>query len=169
MAEMEIGHLPDLIPDVINLGAQIAQQRKGILREKEHFKHAIQGVIRHAKDILIKKGKMAAEMPKEVPKMPLKTEFVGDLSSISSQLGFEMSKSESPKLPPVMTQEMKKAEKSGVFSPDLSKLADLNISAHSTSPKKKITKADFTKAKGIKQDTNPDDPLSQLDPLWSLK
>ena len=61
MAEMEIGQMPNLIPDMIDLGAQVCQQRKGILREKEHFRLTIQGVIKHARDLLIKKGKLPQE------------------------------------------------------------------------------------------------------------
>ena len=57
MAEIDVGQVdPDLIPDMIQMGAQICQQRKGILKEKEHFKQALLGTVRHARDILIKKG-----------------------------------------------------------------------------------------------------------------
>ena len=55
----------------------------------------------------------------------------------------------------------------------MTKFADLNLSGtvSQTPNKKKISKQDFLNAKkGLNQDTtNPDDPLSQLDPLWSLK
>ena len=56
---------------------------------------------------------------------------------------------------------------------DLSKFSDFSLGGPSSeSPnKKKFSKEDFLNAKkGLQEDTaNPDDPLSQLDPLWSLK
>ena len=45
MAEIQIGQIPNLIPDMMNLGVQVYQQRKGILREKQHLKLTMQGVI----------------------------------------------------------------------------------------------------------------------------
>ena len=63
MAEIDVGQVdPDLIPDMIQMGAQICQQRKGILKEKEHFKQALLGTVRHARDILIKKGNFYTEI-----------------------------------------------------------------------------------------------------------
>merc|ERR1712179_756971 len=149
MAEMEIGQMPNLIPDMIDLGAQVCQQRKGILREKEHLKLTIQGVIKHARDLLIKKGKL---LPQEIHVIETGTgnsSDFGDLSTISSQLGFEI------KNDPVSVAEEENGsqktrenpeEKSGIFSgADLSKFADLNLSGTvSQSPnKKKISKQDF--------------------------
>ena len=66
---------------------------------------------------------------------------------------------------------------SGMFSPDIAKLADLSsLEAMTTTPQspssetpKRITKKDFGKAGSLKTAADPNDPLSQLDPLWSLK
>ena len=66
---------------------------------------------------------------------------------------------------------------SGMFSPDIAKLADLSsLEAMTTTPQspssetpKRITKKDFGKAGSLKSAADPNDPLSQLDPLWSLK
>ena len=50
---------------------------------------------------------------------------------------------------------------------DLTKLADLSIDEGKT---KKFTKDDFNSpSKGMGPPNDPADPLSQLDPLWSLK
>ena len=107
---------------------------------------------------------------------------IGDLSTISTQLGFEIKNDlvtvtdEENGSQKIGQSEDKKEsmEKSGIFSTaDLTKFADLNLSGtvSQTPNKKKISKQDFINAKkGLNQDaTNPDDPLSQLDPLWSLK
>ena len=177
LAEIEIGHMPDLIPDLIQLGAQISQQRKGLLREKEHFKQAIQAVIFHARDILVKKGKLMKEPTEILSETKESRSEIGDLNTISCQLGFEIK----PQTP-MMHDESEKSEsfkevksvKTGIFSNDLSKLADFSDNTGATesgkSPKKKITKQDFINNKGqINQPNSTDDPLSQLDPMWSLK
>ena len=174
MAEMKVGQ----IPDIIEIAAHISQQRKGILREKEHFKQAMQGVVKHAKDLLIKKGKILPEPPskKVTEDGGIASQDLGDLSQLSSQLGLVMRPSpvgdhipsdiDATKQPhPELEQGAAAAKKASIFSSDLSKLADLSVSPQ----RKKVTKQDFTNSKGLKLESNPDDPLSQLDPLWSLK
>ncbi|CAB4055292.1 PTPN23 [Lepeophtheirus salmonis] len=53
---------------------------------------------------------------------------------------------------------------------DLSKIMDEISLTDSSSPIKKITKQDFLKPiMGLNPDMKSNDPLSQLDPLWSLK
>ena len=165
-----LGQMPELIPDLVNLTAQVCQQRKGILREKEHFKQSIQGVIKHAKNILIKYGKLPPETQVSIPVQAKISSEIGDLNTISTQLGFEIPTEVKNANTEIETIE-KQREKSGIFSSDLSKLADLSISNTSTpSPKKKVTKQDFLNAsKGLKTDSDTSDPLSQLDAMWSLK
>lgn len=38
------------------MASMLCQQRKGVLRDKDPFRQALQGVAKHAKDILVKKG-----------------------------------------------------------------------------------------------------------------
>ena len=108
---------------------------------------------------------------------------IGDLTSISNQLGFVIKPSSEN--PPASSEisnsnsatldnddRKTNSKTSGIFSPsEMSKFADLSLSpANSGSTKKKITKEDFTsKKEGLKHESNSNDPLSQLDPLWSLK
>ena len=108
---------------------------------------------------------------------------IGDLTSISNQLGFVIKpSSENPPASPEISNSNSatldnddrktNSKTSGIFSPsEMSKFADLSLSpANSGSTKKKITKEDFTsKKEGLKHESNSNDPLSQLDPLWSLK
>ena len=104
---------------------------------------------------------------------------IGDLTSISNQLGFVIKSSENPITPEISSSSMdnerktnQNHSKSGIFSPsEMSKFADLSLSpANSGSTKKKITKEDFTSNKeGLKCESNSNDPLSRLDPLWSSK
>merc|ERR1712083_369563 len=102
MAEMKIGQMPNIIPDMIDLGTQVCQQRKGILREKEHFKLAIQSIVKYARDLLIKKGKLLPQETNviETSGKENSSDF-GDLSTISSQLGFQI------KTDPVMDKDDK--------------------------------------------------------------
>ena len=48
------------MPDLVKMAALMAQQRKGILRERHHFKHAYEGMLLHARSILVRKGIMQA-------------------------------------------------------------------------------------------------------------
>ena len=57
----------------------------------------------------------------------------------------------------------------GTFSPDLAKLADMSISGDGTK-KNRVTKQDFIDGKkAVKKESDPNDPLAQLDPFWTLK
>ena len=105
-----------------------------LLKEKEHFKQALQGVVNHAKDLLIKKGVLPPETK------PLNTACgaqdptdIGDLSAISSQLGFEIKPPQQQQglqqdEETIVVEEKEVKKPSGFFSGDLSKLADLNLS-----------------------------------------
>ena len=97
---------------------------------------------------------------------------IGDFTTISNQLGLIVKPTtvnETPELKKPL-ETCHAHSKTGIFSAELSKLADLSLNPSNSSPnRKKITKEDFNTTKGLKQDSNPNDPLSQLDPLWSLK
>ena len=99
---------------------------------------------------------------------------IGDFTTISNQLGLIVKPTttvnETPELKKPLETCQTHHSKTGIFSAELSKLADLSLNPSNSSPnRKKITKEDFITTKGLKQDSNPNDPLSQLDPLWSLK
>merc|ERR1711997_179239 len=53
-----------IFPDLVKMAALMAQQRKGILRERHHFKNAYEGMIFHSRNILIRKGVLNASEPK---------------------------------------------------------------------------------------------------------
>ena len=38
------------------MASTLSQQRKGILRDKDHFRQALLGVAKHSRDLLVKKG-----------------------------------------------------------------------------------------------------------------
>ena len=98
---------------------------------------------------------------------------IGDFTTISNQLGLIVKPTTTVNETPELKKPLETCQthsKTGIFSAELSKLADLSMNPSNSSPnRKKITKEDFNKKEGLKQDTNPNDPLSQLDPLWSLK
>ena len=55
----------------------------------------------------------------------------------------------------------------GKIPTDLTKLADLSLTEEKDK-KKKFSKDDFNSPKKIGPQNDSSDPLSQLDPLWSL-
>lgn len=58
----------------------------------------------------------------------------------------------------------------GTFSPDLTKFADISISGDAGTKKNKVTKQDFIDGKkAARKESDPNDPLAQLDPFWTLK
>ena len=98
---------------------------------------------------------------------------IGDFTTISNQLGLIVKPTTTVNETPELKKPLETCQthsKTGIFSAELSKLADLSLNPSNSSPnRKKITKEDFNTTKGLKHDSNPNDPLSQLDPLWSLK
>ena len=102
---------------------------------------------------------------------------IGDFTTISNQLGLIVKPTTTVNETPELKKPLETCQthsKTGIFSAELSKLADLSLNPSNSSPnRKKITKEDFKNRseidQGLKQDSNPNDPLSQLDPLWSLK
>ena len=193
------------MPDLVKMAALMAQQRKGILRERHHFKHAYEGMLLHARSILVKKGILQATETITCNKAN-KTHDYQD--AIGSKLTDASASNDSncPDSVDVVdnhkkehqqkstdTQETGKSSEltarkteavSNFFSSELltNTLSDLNLSdplsltTSSNSPhRKRITKQDFLNAsnssisnlgKGASDDA---DPLSQLDPLWSMK
>ncbi len=186
MAEINLGNRDAVMPDLVGMAASVCQQRKGVLRERDHFKHALQGLVKHGKNILVDKGLIAKEPEAKKETVNVNNDL-GDLSQMSNQLGL---KAPTPTPPPPtgtnigqqvpVVHDLDKTPKvpSGIFSSDLSKLADLTLDSGTmgVSPNrgKKITKQDFTNpGSGLKQtqskEPDPSDPLSSLDPLWSMK
>ena len=177
MSEVDVANVQDeqeflIIPDLVKMGALLSQQRKGVLRERQHLKQAYEGVLDHSKQILINKGVMKPEI--KAP--PAST--TSDLSDIHVEVGGSLPPSEEIQ-EPQLTLDVKEAAASDSIFQSQDMLKNLNLSdplglkspGSGTSPrKKKITKQDFANAEsGLKTDVDKDDPLSQLDPLWSMK
>lgn len=89
--------------------------------------------------------------------------------SIADHLELHGLKKEENKVPPTLP---------GIGSDkmDLSRLAELTLSSPTSetsgsAKKEKITKQDFFSPSKMKEkrSVNPDDPLNQLDPFWTLK
>ena len=73
---------------------------------------------------------------------------------------------ESSKASPLTQMDLTQSLNSNIPT-DLTQLADLSLTESKT---KKITKEDFfSPAKKVGATNNDSDPLSQLDPLWSMK
>ena len=164
-------------------------QRKGIIRDKMVLKHIYQVILFSMKRIVSKEEAGAAvPMAEQVtPRKISEPDFVG-LTVASLKVELQKDRSVSPEV----VQEKKEAvessvpaEESSISLPspltqidlsqspnsniptDLTQLADLSLTESKT---KKITKEDFlSPAKKVGPTNNDADPLSQLDPLWSMK
>jgi len=150
--DVATAHNDTLLPDMVKMAALMCQQRKGILRERLHLKLAIEGVVNHARHILTNKGVLKPQI-KTQEKIERHTAEESPLVTTAS------------------------AEVASVGDPVSDMIASLQLSdpmagfKEKSPTKKKITKADFANSSGdlTKRNEKSDDPLSQLDPLWSLK
>ena len=193
----------NIFPDIVKMAALMAQQRKGILRERHHFKNAYEGMILHSRNILIRKGVLNASEPKTSDKSiryqdlgGIETEFqqtknIIGADEVNTEIRIETpcnleddtSKGDS-KLDANEARPNKQTSNKNFFSPEFlsSNLSDLNLSDplglsndRDSPQRKRITKQDFLNAstsslsKIGKEAADDKDPLSQLDPLWSMK
>ena len=195
----------NIFPDLVKMAALMAQQRKGVLRERHHFKNAYEGMIMHSKKILIKKGALkvseANDSDKSIRLQDLGTVETNkqNLENIISVVAEEVNKRQkygNPDNVPEETQKNdtqvvknhseteKKTSSSNFFSAELlsNNLSDLNLAdplglsnSRDSPQRKRITKQDFLNAstsslsKIGKDSADDNDPLSKLDPLWSMK
>jgi len=166
MSEVDLPVQDDesLVPDLVKMGALMCRQRKGILRERMHLKQAYEGVLNHAKHVLTNKQVLTPDLSKTPSGGQV------DFSVAPSVAGLEQQ-------PPLASNAMFQSSEM-LASLNLSDPLGLNSPASNSrnSPnKKKITKQDFLNAADSKSEDlqkkneASDDPLSQLDPLWSLK
>lgn len=176
MSEIDVATAsePDvsLVPDMVKMAALMNQQRKGILREKMHLKLAMDGVVAHAKHILVNKGVLKPDITALKPSATEPFGALGQLPAVPAVPAADTSDV-------VASNDLVQAPSSDPVSDMIASLqlsADLGYSSQK-SPSKKFTKADFA-ARNNSADTagdlttkneNSEDPLSQLDPLWSLK
>ena len=194
-----------IMPDLVKMAALMAQQRKGILRERHHFKHAYEGMLSHSRSILFKKGVLKATdanidnkalkpqniitIHDEIKPKNTKGFICGDDQDPSNLQLLDASENQESILGKPEEEITHKSTQKAVspvnfFPAELltNNLSDLNLSdplgltTSSDSPhKKRITKQDFLNASNSslskigKTSTDDNDPLSQLDPLWSMK
>ena len=179
-----IGHMKEDWPGLNCEAAQLLTQRKGIIRDKAMTKIIVEALIEFLKikldrdddDTIIVAEKTSADVQ----------DFVGlSVASLKAELQPETPELSSEDcLPDHAHDEILDKPKSPIltqleFDPnitpvthipsDLTKLADISISTQETKTKK-FSKEDFNSpSKKIGPSDNSADPLSQLDPLWSLK
>ena len=171
MTEVDVANVQEgqeflIIPDLVKMGALLSQQRKGVLRERQHLKQAYEGVLNHSKQILVNKGALKPEIKAMPP---------NDLSGIN----VDMATAQPPMNEPDRKEPALPVASNSIYQSQ-EMLKNLNLSdplglkspSSSTSPrKKKITRQDFANSEsGLKKgEVDENDPLSQLDPLWSMK
>ena len=174
------------LPEIKSKIQSLVSQRKGILRDKMVLKHIFEIILFSMKRTINKEIKGSVAMTEAVtPRKSSEQDFVGlSVASLKEELQKDVSvspepvqeKQESSELPVLVEESGKSsnlsqmdlsASSNSIIPSDLTQLADLSL----TEPKtKKITKEDFfSPAKKVGATKDESDPLSQLDPLWSMK
>jgi len=192
MSEVDLanGDQDALVPDLVKMGALICQQRKGVLRERVHLKQAFDGVLNHAKHILVAKEVLKPDHPPQQSDRQSCTAPLDNLDNIQVNLSTAAAAaaavpSQAAAVASEGQQLLADVQKTSSIFQSAEMLSNLNLSdplglnsganLRNNSPsKKKITKQDFLNAASSVEDLQKkneasDDPLSQLDPLWSLK
>ncbi len=151
MAEVDVcrplGDNGPILPDLTEVASRVCAQRKGaLLADRDSLRQAFQGVALYCKELLVARGAIS---------------FAG-----------------AP--PPVEATNPPRSAPSPMSDPMMARLvSDLSLGPGGggggpvPAPRQRTTKQEFSDSSraglGSGRDSNPDDPLSQLDPLWSLK
>ncbi|CAH0393687.1 unnamed protein product [Bemisia tabaci] len=153
------------IPDLINLAGKMSLSRKNCLRDREHLKFAYQTILYYAQDLLMKRGilttkssfeekrKSHTRHPSEdflmnLPKGVKETEPAALTSSSDSS-------NQTVATPSSSTSNVAKEQES--------------IRAVSSEENRRRNEEVFKNTGLITSSGQESDPLSQIDPLWSLK
>lgn len=179
-------------PDICSKMGHLMLQRKGVVRDKQYLKLVYECLLYYMQDILMKQGilntgtasvlggkKTHSRHPSQdfvgLSVATLKDELIKVESEEIMQPELEesaihpvKSKDDSPSSS-ILTLEQENTASGSLttFPDDLSKLADITESQHKKN--KKISKEDFLNPSRQVGKVDESDPLSQLDPLWSLK
>uniref|UniRef100_A0A8C7HX11 Tyrosine-protein phosphatase non-receptor type 23 n=1 Tax=Oncorhynchus kisutch TaxID=8019 RepID=A0A8C7HX11_ONCKI len=190
--ELEAGNS---IPDLPLLVKKMRQQRKNMLQEKLHLKFCYEAVLKHAEQVLQRHGYLATAPCSKTPSTPYSRQesqqdivLGGDMTISSIQatiakLSIRPPSATDPAMDPLepapATVTPDPAPPSGPAPNSLELLASLTPEAFSMEGggckgKHRVTKQSFlqpAEGQGLHQgpsEEGGDDPLSSLDPLWSL-
>ncbi|CAB3366076.1 Hypothetical predicted protein [Cloeon dipterum] len=187
------------LPELLTVAANMSHQRRGPLRDRQHLLFAYQAVLYHCQDLLMKRGILTSRSTFDAPLAPKthvrhpSEDFLlgaGSLSQLQSgiekmglgaaNIEWNVTQPEKSATPPPPAEESKSAEPPAAQPvSSLSELTSLVPDLSTLTPNKsntkkgRICKEDFEKKRGsLTGSISPqgnDDPLSKLDPLWSLK
>lgn len=149
--------------DILGTAIKLSQSRKFAIQEKEQFKFCYDVLLYHAQDLLIKRGiltSMASFGGKSLSPAHVRhpsEDFVLGPGTAP--------KGATEELPP---KEQVSTEASKVEDA-VTQLLDPASFTLDRAPRQKMTKESFKAVPGTMAQSDPKDPLSQLDPLWSLK
>ncbi|KAF4517207.1 hypothetical protein B566_EDAN005260 [Ephemera danica] len=185
--------------EIIAVAAAMGQQRRGALRDRQHLLFAYQAVLYHCQDLLMKRGILTSRStfddalaPRTHARHPSEDFLLGPGSLSQLQSGIEKMGLGSANIdwtvpPPVKPPSPTKAPTPTPAPETVSSLSDLaafapdpaSLSAASGKHKARSSKEEFEARRGSisgslrslspHDDSATNDPLSQLDPLWSLK
>ena len=178
----------DGLPEIKSKIQNLLTQRKGIIRDKMVLKHIYEILLFAMKRIISKDNKVGTVPMAEhvTPRKISEPDFVG--LTVAS-LKEELQKDTTPEILQEKTEildivvkpvdtgkssnlsqiDLSQSPNSNIPS-DLTQLADLADLSLTETKTKKITKEDFfSPSKKVGATNNESDPLSQLDPLWSMK
>ena len=183
----DIGNLKEDWPDLTRAQAHLLTQRKGIIRDKAMTKIIIEALIefliikmdRDNDDTIIVAEKTSIDVHDLVgisvaslkAELQPETQLSSGASAGLPDHAHDVNVGETYDKPksPTLTQLDPNITPVTHIPLDLTKLADISISNEDTKTKK-FSKEDFNSpSKKIGPMDNSADPLSQLDPLWSLK
>uniref|UniRef100_A0A8C7QNT4 Tyrosine-protein phosphatase non-receptor type 23 n=1 Tax=Oncorhynchus mykiss TaxID=8022 RepID=A0A8C7QNT4_ONCMY len=192
--ELEAGNS---IPDLPLLVKKMRQQRKNMLQEKLHLKFCYEAVLKHAEQVLQRHGYLPTAPCSKTPSTAATKPYSRQESQQDIVLGGDMTissiqatiaklsirKTQPSSLSPLLSSPEKvtpdPAPPSGPAPNSLELLASLTPEAFSMEGggckgKHRVTKQSFlqpAEGQGLHQgpsEEGGDDPLSSLDPLWSL-
>ncbi|XP_057379338.1 tyrosine-protein phosphatase non-receptor type 23-like [Daphnia carinata] len=176
--------------DVVRVAASLCQHRRNMFRDREHLLFAYQALLYHAQDLLMKRGILSGTTSLQgspIKKLHPSQDFIHSPTStsatnptpvleaaaemlkqenkeeVSSQVIQEPTASSSP--PPVTDPPTPKKNPLGALA--ILDPANFTLDGGQTN-RHRVTKESFKNASQLGSMADPSDPLSQLDPLWSL-
>uniref|UniRef100_A0A3B3QIR0 Tyrosine-protein phosphatase non-receptor type 23 n=1 Tax=Paramormyrops kingsleyae TaxID=1676925 RepID=A0A3B3QIR0_9TELE len=177
------------IPDLLSLVRKMRQQRKNMLQEKLHLKFCYEAVLMHAEQVLQRHGIPSIPCNRTPNSAVLRVRLVlntlesqdivlgGDMpiSSIQATIAKLSIRPPSSSPDPPHSLSPSPPMKVSSSSSSLELLASLTPEAFtldsSSRGKPRINKQSFLQphnGQGLQRDPSGDDPLSSLDPLWTL-
>ncbi|KAI5742988.1 hypothetical protein M8J77_013320 [Diaphorina citri] len=145
------------IPDLVQLASTVSASRKNLLRDREHLKFAHQCVLYYTQDLLMRRGVLSRtsfeeKRPKTHSRLPSQ-DFLGSKDFSAVQYTVDYTGLEDP----------------GSASKKGHSRKSSSSSICSSSNKAELFSSQLGTLDKLATLSTPQDPLSQIDPLWPIK